>query len=125
MRIKKPRPNVTQDQDINDRLTGWIEIAEFIGVSPQTAMKYRSSGLKVYKPGGGANCRVMASRAEVSAWMKRHSLEQPQQFAPLPPQPSTESAPSDLTTSVDHPEAYKAPISEQADLARPPKRIQQ
>ena len=47
-------------------LEGWKEIADALGVSEDTAQRYRSTGLPVFEVTGSR--RVIASRAAVTAW---------------------------------------------------------
>jgi hypothetical protein len=58
-------------------LTGWKEIAEYLGTSVRSLQRYEhSSGLPVRRPTGNVRGSVMASAEELERWLKRQPTPQ-------------------------------------------------
>lgn len=58
---------------LKDRLSGWDEIANYLGVHPRTAQRYvESRGLKVrHFPGDGSKGPVYAYKTDLDAWLAK------------------------------------------------------
>ena len=57
------------------RLTGWKQIADFLGVSPRTARDYETEiGLPVHRLDGLDKSRVWAYAPELLAWKEKQAV---------------------------------------------------
>jgi hypothetical protein len=71
-----------------DRLGSWKEIATFLACDERTARRWEELGLPVHRVPGAKRSRVVASRAEISQWLRgRQELESSNAAdgTPIPP----------------------------------------
>lgn len=52
-------------------LTGWKEIAKYLGCSVRTVQRWEASGLPILRPTPGLRAHVVAYPKQLDTWMKR------------------------------------------------------
>lgn len=79
-------------------LSGWKDIANYLGKGVRTVQRYeRELGLPVRRPAGRESGSVIATKAEVDAWVSAIPLRNQFQFAKVAPRISTH----DIRTGIE------------------------
>jgi predicted DNA-binding transcriptional regulator AlpA len=59
-------------------LSGWKEIANYLGMGVRTVQRYeREQGLPIRRPAGRSTGSVIATKAEIDAWISASPLREP------------------------------------------------
>jgi hypothetical protein len=67
--------------DQNDQLRSWKDIAAFLACDERTARRWEERGMPVYRIPGAKRSRVLASRAEITSWLKEQREDSPAPIA--------------------------------------------
>jgi len=59
----------------HDILTGWKEIANYLGMVVRTLQRYEVAGLPIHRPSGGSKGSVVAVRSELDAWITKGHIQ--------------------------------------------------
>lgn len=51
-------------------ITGWKDIAQYLGVGVRTVQRWERSGLPVKRPGPGRKAHVVADSEELASWVR-------------------------------------------------------
>ncbi|MGC1228694.1 MAG: hypothetical protein WA859_19640 [Candidatus Sulfotelmatobacter sp.] len=87
-------------------LSGWKEISNYLGKGVRTVQRYEQSmGLPVRRPAGKLRAAVVATEAELDAWVAaspiRHEFQLTKPVAVLPKSPSITSAIEEMHRLVE------------------------
>jgi hypothetical protein len=72
-----PMKSVSKLPEVPSFLTGWKEIANYLGKGVRTVQRYeRELGFPVRRPAGKSHAAVIATKAEVDAWVAASPIRQ-------------------------------------------------